>query len=140
MWQKHGTSTLVLSCIDYRFVHGIPEVLCQEEEVDEYDQFSLAGGSLGYNQSIFPDWPQTWLDHVALARSLHSISQIVLVEHMDCGMYKQVYPGMTPSQERQHHLDNMLAFQTAMNSVLPFPLLPIRGYLLYLDGSSERLI
>lgn len=137
--ESHGTSTLLLSCIDYRFVEGVVEVLRDEEHVRFYDSFSLAGGSLGYNQTVYPNWPPTWLDTVSLAQTLHHISQIIVVEHMDCGMYKAIYPDIVNmAQERALHLQNMQTFQAAM-AVL-YPTLAVRGYLIYLDGHAQRLV
>jgi carbonic anhydrase len=136
--ESYGTTTICLSCIDYRFVESIPEVLQEEEDVEFYDPFSLAGGSLGYNQTVFSTWPQTWLDTVQLAITLHKITQIIIVEHMDCGMYTNIYGPLTPDEERQKHIDNMQTFQTAMAT--QFPTLAVRGYLVYLDGHAERLI
>lgn len=143
--ESSGTSTLVLSCIDYRFVRAVDELVRDEEGLEYWDAFALAGGSLGYNQSnVFPTWPQTWLDHVTLARSLHGIHQIVVVEHMDCGMYKQIYPNEhTPALERARHIENIHTFKTAMDTILtgcPGHPIAIRGYLLYRDGHSERIV
>lgn len=102
--ETHGTSTLTLSCIDYRFIEGVNEIMREQEKVPYYDAFVLAGASLGYNQTIYPDWPQTLRDHITLAKQLHHISRIVVIEHMDCGMYKAVYPEMTPTNEKEYHI------------------------------------
>lgn len=137
--EAHGTTTIVLSCIDYRFIHAVMELIKDDEGVHFYDTFSLAGGSLGYNQTTYPSWPTTWLDTVTLAKQLHGITQIIVVEHMDCGMYKTEYPSaVDPVQERLYHQQNMQAFKTAMATLEPA--LTVRGYLLYLNGESERLV
>ena len=137
--ESKGTTTICLSCIDYRFVESIGQVLETEEDVHYYDPFSLAGASLGYNQTGFVNWPQTWLDTVGLAKSLHNITQIIVIEHMDCGMYRAVYgQNITPEQERQLHIQNIQTFKNAMASLEPT--LALRGYLVYLDGHIERLI
>lgn len=136
--ESHGTTTLSLSCIDYRFVESIPEVLRDEEGVEFFDGFALAGGSLGYNQTMFTSWPQTWLDTVQIAITLHKITTIIIVEHMDCGMYTTIYGPLTPTEEHALHLQNMQTFRTAMATL--FPTLAVRGYLVYLDGAAERLI
>jgi hypothetical protein len=137
--ESHGTSTIVLSCIDYRFIHAVVELIKDDEGVHFYDTFSLAGGSLGYNQTTYPSWPPTWLDTLTLAKQLHGIKQIIVVEHEDCGMYKAEYPSaVDPIQERILHQQNMEAFKVAMATLEPT--LEVRGYLLYLDGTSERLV
>jgi hypothetical protein len=137
--ESYGTTTICLSCIDYRFVESISEILEAEENVHYYDPFSLAGASLGYNQTVYPDWPQTWLDTVGLAKSLHKISQIIVIEHMDCGMYRAIYgANITPEQERVLHVENLQTFKTAMATLEPT--LAVRGYLVYLDGSAQRLV
>jgi len=137
--ESHGTTTLVLSCIDYRFIDAVTELVREEEEVEFYDTFSLAGGSLGYNQTVYATWPQTFLDTVALAKSLHGITKIVVVEHMSCGMYKSIYPdAIYPKKERLHHIQNIHDFKTAMSSVEPT--LTVHGYLLYENGDSERIV
>lgn len=137
--ESHGTSTLVLSCIDYRFIDAVVQLVRKEEHVHFYDTFSLAGGSLGYNQSVYSNWPPTFLDTVGLAKSLHGITNIVVVEHMDCGMYKSIYSdAYIPKQERLYHIQNLQTFQQAMSIVEPT--LTIRGYLLYENGDTERIV
>ena len=133
--ESHGTSTIVLSCIDYRFIRAVVELVKEDEGLTLYDTFCLAGGSLGYNQTVYPSWPPTWLDTLTLAKQLHGITTIVVVEHMDCGMYKSIYPdAVDPKLEKIHHQQNLQAFQTAMATIEPT--LQVRGYLLYLDGES----
>ena len=137
--EAHGTTTICLSCIDYRFVDAIGEILEDEEDVRYYDPFSLAGASLGYNQTVFPTWPQTWLDTVNLAKTLHSIKQVIVIEHMDCGMYRSIYgQNITPAEEHALHIQNVQAFRTAMASLEPT--LAVRAYLAYLDGHAERIL
>jgi hypothetical protein len=57
-----------------------------------YDQFILAGASLGFTQTKFPYWGDTLIDHMGIGKELHHFREIIFIDHMDCGAYRKFYP------------------------------------------------
>lgn len=82
---KPGMSMLV-TCIDYRYPRRIVDAMQRLAPGVAYDQFILAGASLG---SCRPDWQKVLVEHVEAAIALkHDIQRIVILDHRDCGAYR----------------------------------------------------
>jgi carbonic anhydrase len=126
---------LVLSCIDYRFVTDTVKLFNRTGLQDDYNKFSLAGASLGYNQTAFPEWSATFDKHVGLAKDLHDINEIVVMDHMDCGAYRILYdnPSMSRKEEYDLHVKNLQQFKGLMQQ--KYPSLKVSAQLIDLDGS-----
>jgi len=94
------TKAFVLACIDPRFINVVEQYLAAELGIDgfTYDLFILAGGSLGglnptstsscQYVSASTNWKQTLVEHITVARILHSVTKIYVFDHLDCGAYK----------------------------------------------------
>jgi carbonic anhydrase len=128
------TKCLLLSCMDYRFIQSTADLLERLEYEKAYDYFILAGASLGYNAGP-QDWRQTWLDHIHLAKQLHNIQEIIIVEHEDCGYYKQYYG---TNDTFGMHLYNVRQFVPQMKAL--YPDLIFSAYLITLDGRTVPLL
>ena len=50
---KHEAKTLLLSCIDFRFINMINNFMNKNNYSNDYDYTSLAGRSLGVNQKLY---------------------------------------------------------------------------------------
>lgn len=86
---KGKADALVLTCIDYRFAHTIPDYIHQRHPKWKYDQAILAGASLGVFTGIFPTWASTFWEHLEVALELHSIHTVYILDHRDCGAYRE---------------------------------------------------
>ena len=130
-----GANALVLSCMDYRFVDDSVYFFNRIGFRDDYNQFSLAGASLGYNQTKFPEWAQTFDKHINLAMELHDINEVIVMDHMDCGAYRILYdsPSMSRQEEYELHKKNLNKFKTMINQ--KFPALTVSTHLMDVDGS-----
>ena len=111
---------LIHTCIDYRLMNEIVIALNNLGYENLYDQFILAGASLGFNygtvdSSLVPlpnnYWQQTFYDTVDIAIQLHKIKQIFLIDHCDCGAYEAFYnvefDNCNNSESLQRHHDNL---------------------------------
>ncbi len=129
--------TLVLSCMDFRFVNDTIGFLNKDYN-DSYNKFSLAGASLGYNQENFSEWGTTFDKHIELSKKLHNIEEIIVVDHMDCGAYKILYEQseMTKKKEYQLHRENLEKFKKAMNE--KHSSLKVTTFLVDIDGNVEE--
>ena len=83
---------IIFNCIDFRLRENTTCNLNCRGYYNNYDEIIAAGVSLGYNGLIdFTGW-NTFIDsHIALAYALHSINEIHIVEHCQCGAYAANY-------------------------------------------------
>ena len=82
---KDGMS-LLLTCIDYRYPRRVLDAMSRIFPAMAYDQFILAGASLGACRT---DWQDVLVQHVEAALFLkHDIRRIVILDHRDCGAYR----------------------------------------------------
>jgi hypothetical protein len=114
---------MILTCIDFRFPHLIVEYMDSLRPPGEpritYDHVILAGASLGVFSGVFPQWASTFWDHLAVSMHLHAIKQVYLIDHTDCGGYRefgalpgtdQVRPGSEIERQVHQHTMDRLAF------------------------------
>ena len=132
---EYTAKAIVLSCMDFRFVNDKVYFFNASGYRDNYNKFSLAGASLGYNQDSFPAWSETFDKHVELAIDLHQIDEVVVLDHMDCGAYRILYdnPSMSMQEEYELHKVNLNKFKIAMNK--KYPSLKVTTFLTNIDGS-----
>lgn len=114
---NNGAKVLVLSCIDPRFTEFLAWFLTHQKQVhSNYDLFVLAGSSLGVTQNrlsgstLFPNWKGVFIDHLKIAISLHSITEVWVFDHLDCGAYKIIYYNDPTAADtaKQPHIDQLI--------------------------------
>mgnify|MGYP003755732993 CR=1 FL=1 len=118
---------ICLTCMDFRTVDDTVYQLNKRLYLNNYDHVGLAGASLGYirtldntNSTVMPVaiagtnyeyWEQMFNDHIELAGALHSISEVVIIDHMYCGAYKYSYPELLENMgtylEFNKHMENL---------------------------------
>eukprot|EP01038_Epipyxis_sp_PR26KG_P005077 gene5077-7084_t len=125
---------MVLSCMDFRLLDDIVYFMNKGGYNNNYDQFILAGSSLGVNQTKYPTWCTLWETHLDLAQKLHHIEEIICIDHV---AYRLFYPDMKPEEERDYHIKNMNQFEEKMKK--SHPNLKVSSYFMHLDGSCECL-
>jgi len=105
---NNTTSTFVLACIDPRFAYALEKYLDEiyAQNGLSYDLFILAGAAMGGNltgNSATPppantvpncaivstgnNWQTTLYDHIQVAIALHNVTEIVIIDHLNCGAY-----------------------------------------------------
>lgn len=90
----HGAVEVVLlSCMDFRYPHRIIETMDARNLRGKYDHLILAGASLGVLHA--PEWRKTFLDQLRFAVDHHGATQVILLDHRDCGAYRE-FLGVTP--------------------------------------------
>jgi hypothetical protein len=119
--KTHNADALVLTCIDFRFPHMIVDYMDRLTPPGKakitYDHVILAGASLGVFSGVFPQWGTTFWDHLAVSIKLHQIRQVYLLDHRDCGGYREfgALPGKdqvpvgseTETRVHQHYMDRL---------------------------------
>jgi carbonic anhydrase len=104
----HEAAVLLLTCMDFRFFVLIAKEMERLDLTKDYDHVILAGAALGTVVPQKPKWHETFFDHVKLAKDLHKIKRIIVMEHEDCGAYgpkgfKLLPKDPDPIEERQVH-------------------------------------
>lgn len=84
----HRAHSCLITCMDFRFVERIHQYFQKNQRLAGlYDHVSLAGGA---KSLVWPDMPsdkELVLRHIELARKLHYIVEVILVNHQNCGAY-----------------------------------------------------
>jgi hypothetical protein len=147
----HLAKALVLSCIDFRLRDNIKCNLSDLGYKNDYDEFILAGTTLGYNgiNGKFTHWANVADDHIKLAFDLHKIDTIILIDHMHCGAYKVGYglkeTDMGTEIEYNLHKENLeeaakvieYKYNGSNPNFFEIPNLKIKKYIISIDGGKK---
>ncbi len=131
----HNAKAIVITCMDFRLIDDAVRYLDNNGYNNNYDEFILAGASLGYNQKTFTAWAETLDKHIELAEQLHHIKEVIVIDHMNCGAYKIFYnkKSLSEAEELQLHKENFTKFKETVNK--KYPHLKVKTLLMKLDGS-----
>jgi len=134
-----GTAdALLLSCMDYRLMDDVERYMAGRKLRDRYDHIVLAGASLGALTDRYPAWSRTFWDHVEIARQLHQVHTVILLDHRDCGAYKVILGAehaKDPATEREAHATQLRRLKAQIAT--KHPSLKVETLLMALDGSVE---
>lgn len=73
--------------MDFRFGEAIINWLKKKGLINNCDIVSLAGASRGLVNPKNPAEPEIILRQIEISSNLHKISQVILMNHTDCGAY-----------------------------------------------------
>jgi carbonic anhydrase len=135
--KMHNAKSILLTCIDFRFIDDIVAQMNKLGYLNNYDEFVLAGASLGYNGIPgYNNWAQVFNDHINLALSLHHIKEIIIIDHMDCGAYKKVYSpsDLEGPNEKEKHVLNLHVTVETLSKL--YPQIKIRTFIINKEGTS----
>uniref|UniRef100_A0A6C0JLB9 Uncharacterized protein n=1 Tax=viral metagenome TaxID=1070528 RepID=A0A6C0JLB9_9ZZZZ len=146
-----GARVLVVGCIDPRFSALLTAFLRGYKGVQfTYDLTTFAGASLGINQSYGgynysllsqgTTWGPTFFDHLAVAKSLHNITEVWVFDHLDCGAYKRfLYGDVTnPDNSISDHTTQLVSLQGRIASSSPS--LAFKGFVMNTDGTIVKTV
>jgi carbonic anhydrase len=157
-----GASVLVLGCIDPRYASLLSSFLINYKDVQfSYDLLTLAGASIGVNQSYlsypsslrtagvagsqYPlnsipqfgvNWGPMLFEHINIALALHSITEIWVFDHLDCGAYKAILGLATDLDPKIHttQLDKLKGFISQT-----YPSLGYKGFVMDTSGKITKV-
>ena len=113
--------TLVAHCMDYRIQEFIHKWLKDNLPIHSYDRVSLAGGVHDF---------YSVLQQFAIADRLHGITEVVFINHEDCGAY-----GVDGDRKR-HEADLNKSGEMILKL---YPHLTVSLFYLKLDGTFDRV-
>ena len=97
---------MVLSCIDPRFQPKVFNYLKKKNLTGKYSSFTIAGGSIGVTAKKFKKWHSTFWENLATSIKLHDISNLIVINHNDCGAAKIVNGDNKFSTSRENKIHN----------------------------------
>jgi carbonic anhydrase len=131
---------LLLSCMDLRLLDETVAFMDSIGMTNRYDHVILAGASLGATYEALPHWGQTFWDHVDVARELHDVREVYILEHRQCGAYRKLL-GLgfeaDPLAEIQGHTEVASVLKAQIRT--RHPDLGVRGFLMDLSGGVIEL-
>lgn len=134
-------TALGVTCIDYRLVDDAVRFFDSKKLTNDYDQVSLAGAALAAVSDKFPSSNAAFWDHIGIAKELHHIRRVIVVDHRDCGAYKVAfgkdYKADAAGETFQH---KQVMEQVKAKLAETHPDLAAEFYLMALDGKTERVV
>ena len=131
-------TTFLVTCMDFRLIDDACRAMDNMGYNNNYDQFIVAGASLGLCQTKYPHWGKTVMDHFEIGLALHNFREFIFIDHMDCGAYKKFYPEIRNAEDERalHKVNLQLAHDTVKKK---FPDFNFKAYLMDLTGEIEEV-
>jgi hypothetical protein len=153
----HNKNALVIQCTDCPKLLSdkVLKYLINNGYSQRYDRCVLAGASLGYNtncnQITKEDTSKKWTEfidnHIMISDNLHTINEIIVIDHMGCDAYKKQLNNnnnIEPNAEYAAHIDQLNTFANTINkkfSQVPRaaiqPRYTVKTMVLKLDGTVD---
>ena len=133
-----GVPLLLLQCMDSRYPHRTIQTMDSLGLRGKYDQLILAGASLGVVHRT--EWQITFFDQLEFAIREHGVSQVLILDHRDCGAFKKFLdPPVTPDdpeKEKEAHIETSSRAIVAIRARFP-ELTAVRCLLLPIENVEE---
>jgi carbonic anhydrase len=133
-WAAGTTDTLLLSCMDYRLVGKVAGYMDHRGLAGDYDHIVLAGASIGVATKSRPDWSRTFWEHLGIAKDLHHVKDVIIIDHRDCGAYKLIL-GKDLTGEAELDAHRRMLQRTRKLIAGSYPALKTELLFMELDGS-----
>ncbi|MEK7158533.1 MAG: carbonic anhydrase, partial [Patescibacteria group bacterium] len=116
---SHHCSTLLLSCIDFRFHRDLDQWMDEQGLTKNYDHVAIAGACKSLVAPEVDRDRSFLLKQISISASLHNISQVFLMNHEDCGAYggKKAFAGN--QEEASRHIQEMATAQKIIAETHP---------------------
>lgn len=138
---------LAVTCIDYRFYNKDTAFVANDLELfRQADNVALAGASLAGVSKMFAKSVPAFWEQVGIAKTLHHINKVVLIDHRECGAYNAEFGvPKDEAEETAQHVKVMTELAVAFRKrqlglTLEFWLMPVKGCAerLNIPGPSTR--
>ncbi|MCR4305568.1 MAG: hypothetical protein NUV73_00615 [Candidatus Daviesbacteria bacterium] len=118
---NHNCEAAIVTCIDFRFQEYINNWIAENFSPKTFDRVAFAGGVKSLD---------TILGQIDIAKKLHHIKKVILINHEDCGAY-----GEAGTAEK--HAEDLKNAVTQIKE--KYPDLEIQTFYLHLDGTFEQI-
>ncbi len=122
---SHKCSTIIFRCMDFRIKPSILSKLLENEGCKEgdYDLVSCAGSCKDLISAKQEEATFLW-KQITLSQKLHQISQIVIINHEDCGAYD------IPSKKQEERIQRADLKNIVAKIKSKFPELKTKTYII----------
>lgn len=128
----------MICCMDFRFVEDHKKAMNHLGYKVDYDQYVIAGASLGFVCKDYEHWGKAAVDHLRIGLALHHPVEVIFFDHKDCGFYKKIYPGVTEEDMSNHHKESMQKAHDILKE--NFKTLKFEGFIMNLDGTYDKIV
>lgn len=97
--------------MDYRFVTTLREHMLSLGLKDQYDLVCVAGAAKNMVDPFDPKDPEFVMRQIDIAKRLHHIKEVIIINHLDCGAYGNIFKD---KDEERHRHETDLAKARAM--------------------------
>jgi len=98
---SHAAKAIAIHCMDFRFIHELVHYFKAQRLDRQYDDVSAAGGAKNLADAYDPSDTEFVLRQIALAKKLHGVTSVYLINHLDCGAYGKIFAN--PAEEMERH-------------------------------------
>ena len=126
---------LVISCSDFRFVSAQRQARLDLGLNNAYDLIARPGG---VRQIVLPTSEaarQTMDEEIALLYDLHGFRRVLLMNHMNCGVYQDL---AAEQDEEAVHREHLAAAREILRE--RFPKLDVETYLSLISGDTVEVV
>lgn len=103
----HKARAAVLHCIDFRFVEPTWRFLQDKGYRQEYDDIAIAGSVKNLVDPYDETDPDFVYRQIAVAKKLHDVKEVILINHTDCGAYGGRANFTTDDEEHDRHVKDL---------------------------------
>jgi hypothetical protein len=132
---KARCRALVISCSDFRFVSAQRQARLDLGLENGYDLIARPGG---VRQIVYPTSEaarETMDEEIALLYDLHGFKRVLLMNHMTCGMYRDL---ASRRKEEEVHREHLAAAKAILQE--RFPELSVETYLSVIVGDTVEVV
>lgn len=132
---SHRAKAVIIHCIDFRFIKAIKDWLESEGLLGVCDEVALAGGVQTIVSPKNEADKELVLRQIDIAKRLHDIDEVILMNHTDCGAYggRDAFTNELVEEEK-HELDMREARAFVLSR---FPSLKVRLVLAKIDREGK---
>lgn len=117
----HSCEAVVVTCIDYRLQKAIDNWISENFAPKTFDRVAFTGGVKNLD---------TILGQVDIAKRLHHIKKVILINHEGCGAYGEAGTAEKHSEDLKNAAGKIKE---------QYPDLKIQTYYLHLDGTFKPI-
>lgn len=132
---KARCRALVISCSDFRFISAQRQARLDLGLANAYDLIARPGGVRQMVQPTSEAARQTMEEEIALLYDLHRFRRVLLMNHMNCGMYRDLAKRRLEEAVHREHLDRA---RTLL--LMRFPGLAIERYLSVIGKQGVEVV
>ncbi len=104
---SHQCKALVIHCLDFRLGKAIKKYLEEKNLLGDCDIISVAGAAKNLSSPEKESERDFLFKQIDISQNLHRVSEIILINHTDCGAYGGSSAFRSKEEERRKYFEDM---------------------------------